>query len=61
LQQGGFERGCSENLEVAPTKLRIRVLAGDNLALLGDTDGALDGAERLSEDRLIARPAAAAD
>jgi hypothetical protein len=36
LQQGGFERSCGEDLEVAPTELRVRVFAGDDLALLGD-------------------------
>ncbi len=47
LQEGRFERR--------------RVFAGDDLALLGDANGTLDGADRLGEDRLVARSAAAAD
>ena len=61
LQQGGFERGRGEDLEIAPAELRIRIFAGDDFALLGDADRALNRARRLGEDRLIAGSAAAAD
>ena len=37
------------------------ILAGDDLALLGDARSAVDAARRLGEDRVVARPAAAAD
>ena len=47
-------RGCGADL-------RVGVLAGDHLALLGDADLAADAARRLREDRLVARAAAAPD
>ena len=40
---------------------RLEYFAGDDLALLGDADGALHGAPRLRQNCLIARPTAAAD
>ncbi len=61
MQQGGFQCRRREDLEVAPTEFRVRVFAGDDLALLGDANGTLDRTRRLSQDRLVARPAAAPD
>ena len=61
LQQGGLERRRGEDLQIAPGKLGVRVFAGDDLALLGDADCALNRAGGLREDRLVAGPAAAAD
>ena len=59
LQQRCFQRGGAENLEVAPSHLRVGILAGDHLALFRDADRSLNGAAGLSEDRLVARAAAA--
>jgi hypothetical protein len=50
-----------ERFEVAATELGIRILAGDDLALFGDAKAARDTSRRLGEDRIVARPAAAAD
>src|SRR3977135_2616651 len=61
MQQRGLERRGREDLQVAPTHLRVRILAGDHLALLGDADRALHGAAGLGEDGLVARAAAATD
>ena len=56
-----LERGGDEGLEVAPGRRRLGVLGGDHLALLGDAQLAVDRAGRLGQDRLVGRPAAAAD
>ena len=61
MQQRGFESRGGEDFEIAAPEIRVRIFARDHLALLGDADGALHGAARLREDRLIARPTAAAD
>ena len=61
LQQGRLERGGGQGLEIAPADLGVGVFAGDHLALLGDADLTLQGAGRLRQDRLKARPTAAAD
>ena len=59
--QARVERGRDQRFEVAAAELGIRILAGDDLALLGDAQAARDASRRLREDRLVARPAAAAD
>ena len=61
VDEARLERGGDERLQVAPAEIGIRILAGDDLALLGDAQAAADAARRLREDRLEARPAAAAD
>src|SRR5205807_1869945 len=61
LQQSRLERGGGQDLEVAAAQFRVRVLARNHFALLGDADGGLHRAERLRENRLIAGPAAASD
>src|SRR6516225_9309328 len=61
LQHCRFQSRRRKDLEVASAELGVRVFAGDDLALLGDADGTLHGTRRLSKDRLIAGPAAAAD
>ena len=48
-------------VEVLPAELGIEILAGDDLALLGDADAGPNGAGRLRQDGLVARAAAAAD
>src|SRR5262249_62383944 len=61
LQQRGLQgRGC-QSLQIAPSHLGIGILAGDDLALLGDAYAALHRASGLGKDRLITRAAAAAD
>src|SRR5258708_39886254 len=59
LQQRGFERRRRQVFEIAAAEFRIRVFAGDDLALFGDADRTLHRPGRLGEDRLIARPTAA--
>ncbi len=59
--QAGFQRRCYQQLQVAAADFRIGKLGGDDLALLGQTDLAVDGAWRLRQDRLVARAAATAD
>src|SRR5262249_22710556 len=61
LQEGRLERRRRQDLEIAPPHLGVRVLAGDDLALLGDADGALHGAAGLRQDGLEAGSAAASD
>ena len=46
-------------LEVAPGDRRVGVVGGDDLALLGQLEPAVDRARRLAEDRPVRRPAAA--
>src|SRR3954453_18859511 len=61
MQEGGLQRSRSEDLEIAPPKMPVRVLSGDDLALLGDANARLHRAARLSSNRLVAWPAAAAN
>ena len=56
-----FERRGDQRFQVAPSELRVGILAGDDLALLGDPKPSGHAARRLREDRIEARPAAAAD
>ena len=55
VEQRGFERGGHQRLEIAAPELGIRVLARDDLALLGDPQPVRDAARGLREDRLVAR------
>ena len=59
--QARFERGGDQQFEVAAADLGVRELGGDDLALFGQADLAVDGARRLRQDRFVARPAAAPD
>ena len=61
LQQACFQRGRGENFQIAAADFGVGIFAGDDLALLGDADLAVHRAARLRDDRVIARPAAAAD
>ncbi len=61
MEQGGLEHGGQGQLQVAGGEARQPVLVGHDLALFGDLDGPVDGAERLGEDRLVGGPTAAAD
>ncbi len=56
-----LQRRRDQRLEVAPPELGVGILAGDDLALLGDAQPAGDAARRLREDGVEARAAAAAD
>ena len=53
--------GAGELLEVAPGDGRVGVVRGDDLALLGELEPAVDRARRAAEDRPVRRPAAAPD
>ena len=55
------ERRRGDLLEVALGDRRVGVVGGDDLALLGELETAVDGARGLGEDRAVRRPAAAAD
>jgi len=46
-------------LEVAPGDRRVGVVGGDDLALFGQLEPAVDRTRRLAEDRPVGRPAAA--
>ena len=48
-------------LEMPARDDRVRVVGGDDLALLGQLEAAVDRARRLPEDRPVRRPAAAPD
>src|SRR5262245_21668035 len=48
-------------LQILPAKLGVEILAGDDLALLGDADAGFDRACRLRQDGVEARSSAAAD
>ena len=48
-------------LEVPPGDRRVGVVGGDDLALLGQLEPAVDRARRLAEDRPVRRAAAAPD
>ena len=61
LQQARLQRRGSEDFQIAAADFGVGIFAGDDLALLGDADLAVHGAAGLREDRLVARPAAAAD
>ena len=61
VDEARLERGRDERLQVAPAEIGIGIFAGDDLALLGDAETTADAACRLREDRVEARPAAAAD
>ena len=61
VDEARLERRRDERLQIAPAEIGIGIFAGDDLALLGDAQAAADAARRLRENRLEARPAAAAD
>ena len=61
VEQRRLQRRGQQRLEVAVRDLRLGVLGGDHLALLGDPQRALHRAGRLGEDGVVARAAAAAD
>ena len=61
VQDRRLQRGGERELEVLPRQRRQRVLVGDDLALLGHLDLAVERAPRLGEDRVVRRAAAAAD
>ena len=61
VQGGGLEGGGDGQFQVLPGQRRDEVLVGDDLALLGDLDLALEGAPGLGEDRVVRGAAAAAD
>ena len=61
LQQARLQRRRGQSLQIAAADLGIGVFAGDDFALLGDADLPVHRAARLRQDRVIARPAAAAD
>ena len=61
VQQGRLQYRGHGQLQVLPGQYRQRVLVRDDLTLLGHLDGTVQRAVRLGEDRLVCRPAAAAD
>jgi len=61
LKQRGFHRRSNQRLQIASADIRVGVLAGDNLALLGNSDLACHAAGGLRQNRLIARAAATAN
>ena len=61
LGRRGDQHGPRQLLEVAPRDGRIRVVGGDDLALLGELEPAVDRPRRLAQDRPIGGPAAPAD
>jgi hypothetical protein len=60
-KQARFDRRGHQRFEVAATELGVGILAGDDLALLGDADRAVHAARRLGEDRFVTGPTAATD
>src|SRR6201746_1154507 len=60
-QQAALQVCGRKNLQIVAADLGVGIFAGDDLALLGDPDLAVHRAAGLRDDRLIARPAAAAD
>src|SRR3954447_3209091 len=61
MQEGSFQRSRSEDLEIAPPKMPVRILTGNDLALFCNADARLHRAARLGTNGLVARPAATAD
>ncbi len=61
LQQARLQRRGGENLQIVAADFGVGIFAGDDFALLGDTDLAIDRAAGLRDDGVVARPAAAAD
>src|SRR4029453_18473461 len=61
VQNGALQHGGHRELQVLPGQRGQQVLVRDDLALLGDLDGAIEGAARLSEDRVVGWATAAAD
>jgi len=61
VEQARFERCRDERLEVAACHRRIGVLGSDDLALFGQADRPVHRARWEGQDRLICRPATAAD
>lgn len=61
VQGGGLQGGGDGQFEVLAGQGRDQVLVGDDLALLGHLDLALQGAPGLGEDRVVRGAAAAAD
>jgi hypothetical protein len=61
VQQRRLQHRGHRQLEVLPGQGGQRVLVGDDLALLGHLDRAVQRAVRLGQDRLVGRAAAAAD
>ena len=60
-QHGRLDRCGNEGLEVLSGALGVGELGGDHLTLLGHPQADLHAAGRLGDDRVVARPAAAAD
>ncbi len=61
VRQARLQCRRDERLEVAPAELGIRVLARDDLALLGEPQSRVRAASRLREDRVVRGAAPAAD
>ena len=61
LRRRGEQDRAGHLLEVAAGDRRVGVVRGDDLALLGQLEPAVDRARRLAEDRPVRRAAAAAD
>ncbi len=61
LRRRGDEGGARQLLQMAPGDRRVRVVRGDDLALLGELEAAIDRARRAAEDRAVRRAPAAAD
>jgi hypothetical protein len=60
-EQTRFQRRRHQGLEVPPPDLGVGVLAGDHLALLGETQLTADAAGGLGENGLVTGATAAAD
>ena len=61
LRRRGEQDGAGHLLEMAPRDRRVRVVRGDDLALFGELQAAVDRARRLPEDRPVGGAAAPTD